>query len=193
MSAKSTLGGKHGSRDSGSGPTELIWDLGRAYYAYVGLAERVLVEEGVGEIVRPGMGLVLIALYERDGRTIKEIAERTQLANSTLTGLLNRMEKVGLVARARDPEDGRLARIALTPLGRELEPKCRAAVQRVTMLATGGLGEENAAEASAMLRTLASAFRHEEQRLAGRQSGSRSGRNARPPRSKDPAAEGGRS
>ncbi len=34
----------------------LIWDSGASYYAYVGLAERVLIEEGLGEIVRPGMG-----------------------------------------------------------------------------------------------------------------------------------------
>lgn len=193
MSAKSTLRRKDGNRDPGSGTTELIWDLGRAYYAYVGLAERVLIEEGLGELVRPGMGLVLIALYERDDRTIKEISVRSQLANSTLTGLLTRMEKVGLVTRARDPGDGRLARISLTSLGRELESKCRATVQRVTMIARGGLGEKNAAEASAMLRALASAFRHEEQRLAGRQSAPRAGRNARPPRSEGPAADGGQS
>ena len=43
---------------------ELIWDLGRAYYAYVGLAERVLVEAGLDHVIRPGMGHVLFALYE---------------------------------------------------------------------------------------------------------------------------------
>ncbi len=52
---------------------ELIWDLGRAYYAYVGLLERVLVEQRLNDILQPGMGLVLFALYEQDGRTIKSL------------------------------------------------------------------------------------------------------------------------
>jgi MarR family transcriptional regulator, organic hydroperoxide resistance regulator len=149
---------------------ELIWDLGRAYYAYVGLAERVLVDANLGHVIRPGMGHVLFALYEEDGCTIKEIAARSQLANSTLTGLLNRMEQVGLIKRERDEQDGRLVRVRLTPRARELESKCRAMLRQVTRVAQKGIGEKNVPLANDLLEGLTSAFREEERRLAQKQS-----------------------
>ncbi len=93
---------------------------------------------------------------------------------------------MGLCHASTRPGDGRLARISLTPLGRDLESKCARYRPAGYNDREGGLGEENAAEASAMLRALASAFRHEEQRLAGRQSAPRAGRNARPPRPEGP-------
>ena len=34
---------------------QIIWDLGRAYYAYVGLAERILVDEGLDEVIQPAV------------------------------------------------------------------------------------------------------------------------------------------
>ena len=148
---------------------ELIWDLGRAYYAYVGLAERVLVDASLSHVIRPGMGHVLFALYEEDGRTIKEIAARSQLANSTLSGLLNRMEKAGLIERKRDEQDGRMVRVRLTALARKLETKCCAMVHLVTGIAHEGVGEKNVPRAKELLRGLTSAFREEEQRLARKQ------------------------
>ena len=62
---------------------QIVWSIGRAYYAYVGLLERVLAETGLDRHVRPGMGHILFALFEEDGRNIKEIAARTQLSGST--------------------------------------------------------------------------------------------------------------
>src|SRR6516162_5985987 len=95
---------------------QLIWYLGRAYYTYVGLLEQVLAETGLDRHVRPGLGHVLFTLFEQDERSIKDIAARSQLACSTLTGLLDRMESAGLIERRRDREDGRIVRIRLTPL-----------------------------------------------------------------------------
>ena len=63
---------------AGGQPLDLMmWEIGRAYYAYVGLAERILAEAGLGKQIQPGMGLVLFSLYEQDDRTIKEIAAQT--------------------------------------------------------------------------------------------------------------------
>lgn len=152
---------------------ELIWDLGRAYYAYVGLVERVLVEHQLDRLLRPGMGLILFALFEQDGRTIKELAARSQLACSTLTGLLKRMEKAGLLVRTRDSEDARLVRVNLTQIGRELEPKCRVMARRMAEIARGGVGSQNISQAKSLLQGLTAAFRAEEQRLAAEQSPSR--------------------
>jgi DNA-binding MarR family transcriptional regulator len=49
--------------------------------------------------------------------TVTELAERLQLAQSTVTELVSRAEDVGLVARERSTEDGRIAHLRLTEEG----------------------------------------------------------------------------
>jgi DNA-binding MarR family transcriptional regulator len=49
--------------------------------------------------------------------TVTELAERLQLAQSTVTELVRRAEEVGLVARATSSVDGRVAHLRLTDEG----------------------------------------------------------------------------
>jgi DNA-binding MarR family transcriptional regulator len=49
--------------------------------------------------------------------TVSELSRRLQLAQSTVTELVNRAAEAGLVTRTTSPDDGRLAPIALTPEG----------------------------------------------------------------------------
>jgi DNA-binding MarR family transcriptional regulator len=144
----------------------LIWDVGRVYYSYVGLLERVLKEQQLDHILRPGMGVVLFALYKKDQVSIKELAEYSQLACSTLTGVLQRMEGAGLITRSRDAVDGRLVRVSLTKLGRQLESKCRDVAQRMTKVSEQSVGIGNVAMCTQLLRNLASGYRLEEQNLS---------------------------
>ncbi|MFV0442104.1 MAG: MarR family winged helix-turn-helix transcriptional regulator [Planctomycetaceae bacterium] len=148
---------------------QLTWDLGRAYYAYVGMIERVLVAAELDHLLRPGMGHVLFTLYEQDDLSIKEIAIRSHLAPSTLTGLLKQMGKAGVVSRHRDRTDGRLVRIRLTSLGREIENKCRGMLRKVTRIAQEAVGKQNVPQAKCMLQGLTEAFNREEHRLARQQ------------------------
>ena len=69
--------------------------------------------------------LVMLILWERDGLTVSEIGERLHLDSGTLTPLLKRLEGAGLVRRARDAEDERQVRVALTPRGRALREKAK--------------------------------------------------------------------
>jgi DNA-binding MarR family transcriptional regulator len=144
----------------------MIWDVGRVYYAYVGLLERVLVEQKLDHILRPGMGGVLFALYKKDQVSIKELAEYSQLACSTLTGVLQRMESAELITRSRDAEDGRLVRVSLTKLGRQLESKCREVAQRMTEISEQSVGRAHVEQCTQMLRNLTSGYRMEEHRLS---------------------------
>jgi DNA-binding MarR family transcriptional regulator len=48
---------------------------------------------------------------------VTELAERLQLAQSTVTELVSRAEEIGLVERERSSEDGRVAILRLTPEG----------------------------------------------------------------------------
>jgi DNA-binding MarR family transcriptional regulator len=49
--------------------------------------------------------------------TVTELSERLQLAQSTVTELVNRAEEAGLVERARSEDDGRVAHLRLTATG----------------------------------------------------------------------------
>lgn len=49
--------------------------------------------------------------------TVTELAERLQLAQSTVTELVGRAEENGLVERERSSDDGRIAYLRLTPEG----------------------------------------------------------------------------
>lgn len=139
---------------------QLIWFLGRAYYTYVGLLEQVLAETGLDEHLRPGMGHILVTLFDEDDLTIKQIAERSELANSTLTGMLNRMEKGRLLSRRRDLTDGRLIRVRLTELGRSLEPQCRKAMARFDELFRNGLGDDEILRVKRSLRKVIDVLRN---------------------------------
>ena len=65
--------------------------------------------------------LVMMVLWETDARTVREIGARLYLDSGTLTPLLKRLEKQGLVARNRRVDDDRTVENHLTEAGRELQ------------------------------------------------------------------------
>lgn len=100
--------------------------------------------------------LALVALWERDDRTVGELAERLGLESNTVTPLLKRLESMGLVARARDARDERVVRVALTDQGRELEgPACAVPA---ALMAASGLDLAGATEIRAALGRLNAAL-----------------------------------
>src|SRR5690606_33080780 len=66
----------------------------------------------------PGQPSLLFSLAKREGQSQKELAEELEIKPATLTVMLNRMEKNGLVRRAPDEQDQRVSRIYLTDEGR---------------------------------------------------------------------------
>jgi DNA-binding MarR family transcriptional regulator len=58
--------------------------------------------------------LVMITLWNQDGRTVKELSGILFLESSTLTPLLKRLETAGLITRTRNPKDEREVLIHLT-------------------------------------------------------------------------------
>jgi DNA-binding MarR family transcriptional regulator len=67
--------------------------------------------------------LAIIALWEQDHQTVKQLSERLFLEPSTMTPVLKRLEAMGYVQRSRDPKDERNVRIALTEAGTALRMK----------------------------------------------------------------------
>ncbi|AWK71235.1 MarR family transcriptional regulator [Rhodococcus oxybenzonivorans] len=64
--------------------------------------------------------LVLLVLWERDGRGVRDICDALNLDTGTLSPLLKRLESLGLVERRRDSADERRVGIHLTEAGNQL-------------------------------------------------------------------------
>jgi len=64
--------------------------------------------------------LVMLALWERDCRSLRNLAETLALDPGTLSPLVKRLAAAGLVRRERDPQDERLLAVTLTPAERAL-------------------------------------------------------------------------
>jgi DNA-binding MarR family transcriptional regulator len=67
--------------------------------------------------------LVLLVLWERDARPVKEIGGMLQLDYGTVSPLLKRLETRGLVTRERDADDERTVVVSLTPEGAALRQR----------------------------------------------------------------------
>ena len=85
--------------------------------------------------------LCLLVLWDGDDITVSAIGAELQLDSGTLTPLLKRLEKAGLLQRKRDLKDERQVRIRLTEEGSALRSRA-ADVQDAIACATGLAAEE---------------------------------------------------
>ena len=67
--------------------------------------------------------LVLLVLWEKDAQPVNDIAKRLLLETNTVTPLLQRMEKGGILIRSKGRKDARQMIVSLTPKGKELQNK----------------------------------------------------------------------
>jgi len=67
--------------------------------------------------------LVMLTLWERDSLTVKQIGQLLSLDPATLSPLLKRLERAGLIRRDRHPADERALAVTLTDEGRELRER----------------------------------------------------------------------
>ncbi len=69
--------------------------------------------------VSMAQSFVLFSLLENDGSTLSEIGALAHIENSSLTTMVDKLEKEGLVERSLFPQDRRVIRLFLTDAGRE--------------------------------------------------------------------------
>jgi DNA-binding MarR family transcriptional regulator len=82
--------------------------------------------------------LVMLALWERDPRSVKDLSASLLLDSATLSPLLKRLEAVGYVTRVRSRADERQLEVELTEAGRAL----RAEAEKVPYAIVERLGVE---------------------------------------------------
>ncbi|MEY2842317.1 MAG: hypothetical protein RI920_354 [Pseudomonadota bacterium] len=89
----------------------------------------------------PAQAGVLFALARAEGLNMGELANTLDLAPSAMSGLVQRLEALGWVARRADEHDGRTLRVWLLPAGQAQLPALKKALQRINMRLAEGFTE----------------------------------------------------
>lgn len=75
--------------------------------------------------------LVMMVLWETDGVSVNEIVDKLYLDTNTVTPLLQRLEKQGIILRLKDDSDKRKVTIRLTDKGKALEQPAAAIPEKL--------------------------------------------------------------
>lgn len=75
--------------------------------------------------------LVMLALWEHEPRSVKDLSDALQLEPATLSPLLKRLESTGYLARKRSATDERTLEVTLTPEGRALRAEAESIPHRI--------------------------------------------------------------
>jgi DNA-binding MarR family transcriptional regulator len=78
-------------------------------------------EHGVEDIAT-SHGDIIYSLFKKPRMTMAEIAEKIRRDKSTVTALVDKLVRLGYVAKERDTEDTRVVYVTLTEKGNELRP-----------------------------------------------------------------------
>lgn len=97
--------------------------------------------------------LVMMVLWEKNGVMVKDIGARLGLDSGTLSPLLKRLEKAGLIIRSRDMNDERQVLISLTEAGKQMHKDALNLIAPAIGVAVG-CGMEEAMELREKLVTL---------------------------------------
>ena len=102
--------------------------LGFAFYKVNQRVSALFKEEFRDYRITPGQFILLATLWKADGLSQTDLSKKTKIDRTTTGGIIDRLEKAGLLKRAPTSEDRRAHRVYLTDKGKGLEQNlCRAA------------------------------------------------------------------
>jgi MarR family transcriptional regulator, organic hydroperoxide resistance regulator len=101
--------------------------LGKAYQHVNQAAKQRLAPYGV----TPVQFALLNSLWSEDGLSGADLGVRLQLDSATITGVIDRVEHLGLVERRPDPSDRRINRVHLTTRGAGLQAPLSQAIEEL--------------------------------------------------------------
>jgi DNA-binding MarR family transcriptional regulator len=105
---------------------------------------------------------ILAHLNENDSCSLGDLHEAFMHKRSTLTSIVDRLEKRSLVTRTPDPTDRRSARVALTSKGRKLAAEVHAYLLGLEQRVIAEIGAEELACFHKVLRLVAVTALHDE-------------------------------
>jgi DNA-binding MarR family transcriptional regulator len=104
--------------------------------------------------VRVGQNLVLEQLWNEDGLTPGDIAQRLGVSTPTVVKMATRMEAAGFLERRRDERDARLVRLYLTDRGRSVRKPLERELERLRKQATASLTSAERRDLESALATI---------------------------------------
>jgi MarR family transcriptional regulator, organic hydroperoxide resistance regulator len=107
-----------------------------------------------GYDITPEQWAVLNRLWEQDGLSQVELAERTFKDKPSTTRILNLLEQKGVVLRRRDAEDGRVMHVFLTTAGQDLKEKLIPCAEEVLVKSGQNLTKEEVSQFKQILRKI---------------------------------------
>ena len=107
---------------------------------YLSTETRRLTKELARRANVTGPQLTVVKLLETIGDlSLSELSDKIRAQNSTVTGIVDRMEREGLAQRVRSTEDRRVVRIRLTEKGQKLAAEIPVEPMEILRTALGGL------------------------------------------------------
>ena len=99
-------------------------------------------------------GRIIFALWGRDGVPIKTLCEKTSLDKSTLTGIIDRLERDGFVERKPSESDKRSTLISLTGKEQEFAQKVQKVSNQMNKIFYKGFTNEEILQFDSMLERI---------------------------------------
>lgn len=93
--------------------------------------------------ITPEEWALLVQLWDSDGQSAGELADKTIRDRTTVTRLLDGIERKGLIRRGTDRADRRLVRILLTAKGRDSEQQLVPIVSTLLKDSTRGISKQD--------------------------------------------------
>jgi DNA-binding MarR family transcriptional regulator len=152
-----------GKREAGEDGLGDVLDLMRVMWSVDHRLQRLSKRMAAGLGVTGPQRLVLRLLGREPGLSPAGLAAALQLHPSTVTGIVQRLERAGLVRRRPDPADGRRSLLVLSPRGRRLVDPAPGTVEAAMSAAVRSCPK---AELASTRRLLAAVARELERALA---------------------------
>lgn len=103
--------------------------------------EKILIEYGIHQF-NGAQGRILFVLWESDNIPITELSDKTGLAKTTLTSMLDRLEASGHIQRVYNPKDRRTVKIKLTETAKGLKDQYEKASAKMNEIFYEGFSSE---------------------------------------------------
>jgi DNA-binding MarR family transcriptional regulator len=130
----------------------IVDGLAQLSFRVLGELGKVAAEHGLSTVQ-----LRLFGILRDRTPAMLELARYLELDKSSMTGLVDRAERRGLVQRRPAPHDGRVTQVSLTAQGRDLVRECEAEVARRIQALTAPLTDTQRSQLSRLATILVGA------------------------------------
>lgn len=130
-------------------------DVFQAFNRVLHLHRQMMLRALGAEGTHPGQAACLRTLVRHDGIAQRELAERLHVSPPTITTMVQRMERSGMVMRRVDPADQRMTRVHISAEGRRLEAGLRDVLAATMHRVLGPMAADDRRDLARLLEEMA--------------------------------------